>query len=77
MNEPWLDVDQAAAYVGVSSKTIRRHAAQLGGVPLGARLLFRATRIDRFLESQSLSPRNGRGRTLSRPLPAPPREQAS
>lgn len=59
MSEPWHDVEWAAAYLGVSHKSIRRHAAQLGGVKLGARLLFRASEIDRFLESSSLRPQQG------------------
>jgi excisionase family DNA binding protein len=61
MSEPWLDVDQAAEYLGVSTKTVRRYAAQLGARHLGARLLFRPSLIDRFLETQALSPRRGRG----------------
>lgn len=59
MSEPWLSVDRAAGYLGVSTKTVRRHAAQLGAVKFGSRLLFKASEIDRFLESQSLHPRRG------------------
>lgn len=61
MSETWRDVEWTAGYLGVSEKTVRRHAAQLGGVKFGTRLLFRASSIDTFLESQSLRPRRGRG----------------
>jgi len=61
MSEPWRDVPWVADYLGVSTKTIRRHAAQLGGVKFGTRLLFRASSIDAYLETQSLKPRRGRG----------------
>jgi len=61
MSEPWRDVEWTAEYLGVSTKTVRRRAAQLGGVKFGTRLLFRATLIDEFLESRSLRPRRGRG----------------
>ena len=61
MSEPWRDVEWTAEYLGVSTKTVRRRAAQLGGVKFGTRLLFRASSIDRFLEAQSLQPRRGKG----------------
>jgi excisionase family DNA binding protein len=61
MSEPWHDVEWTARYVGVSTKTIRRRAAELGGVKFGARLLFRASDVDAFLQSQSLRPRRPRG----------------
>jgi excisionase family DNA binding protein len=59
MSEPWIGVEEAARYVGVSTKTIRRHALRMGATKLGTRLLFRVSAIDRFLESQSLLPRRG------------------
>ena len=49
MSEPWLDVEQTARYLSVSTKTVRRHAAKLGGRKLGGRLLFRADLIDQGL----------------------------
>jgi excisionase family DNA binding protein len=61
MSEPWLSVEDAARYLGVSAKSVRRRAAQLGAVKFGTRLLFRASSIDRFLEAQSLQPRRGKG----------------
>jgi hypothetical protein len=60
VTEPWHDVEWVADYLGVSSKTVRRRAADLGAKRLGSRLLFRASGIDRFLESQSLGPRRAR-----------------
>ena len=67
MSEPWRDVEWTAEYLGVSTKTVRRRAVQLGGVKFGSRLLFRASEIDEFLESQSLRPRRrGGGRALRR-----------
>ena len=61
MSEPWRGVEWTAEYLGVSTKTVRRRAAELGGVKFGTRLLFRATLIDRYLESKSLRPRRGKG----------------
>ena len=61
MSEPWMGVDETARDLGVSNKTVRRHALDLRGVRFGSRLLFRASAIDKFLESQSLSPRRRGG----------------
>jgi len=67
MSEPWLSVEDAARYLGVSAKSVRRRAAQLGAVKFGTRLLFRASSIDAYLETQSLRPRRrGGGRALRR-----------
>ncbi len=66
MSEPWHDVGWVAGYLAVSTKTVRRHALELGGVRFGTRLLFRASLIDRFLETQSLSPRRKGGGGLRR-----------
>jgi excisionase family DNA binding protein len=68
VTEPWLSVDDAAAYLSVSTKSVRRRAAELGGVRFGNRLLFRASAIDRFLETQSLGPRRARGGGRLRPV---------
>jgi len=51
------DVCQTAGYLGVSEKTVRRHAAQLGGVKLGALLRFHRSDIDRYLEGRRLDGR--------------------
>jgi hypothetical protein len=42
MTEPWHDVEWVAAYLGVSTKSVRRRAVDLGAKRLGNRLLFRA-----------------------------------
>lgn len=58
VTEAWLSVDQAADYLGVSAKTVRRKAADLGGVRFGSQLRFKASAIDAYLlERCSLGPR--------------------
>jgi hypothetical protein len=64
MSEPWMSVDEAAAHCRVSPRSIRRHAARLGGVRLGGRLLFRADRIDAALEDNALAGRRRTGTAL-------------
>lgn len=59
MTEPWLGVEEAARYLSVSTKTIRRYAAVLGACRFGARLLFKASRIDSAVERGALGPRRG------------------
>jgi len=61
MSERFRSVPEQAAWLRVSEKTVRRRAAQLGGVLVGTRLVFPESSTIQFLESQSLRPRRGRG----------------
>lgn len=57
MTEPWRGVPWVVQYLdNVSAKWVYRHAAELGGVEAGGRLMFRASEIDHFLESNRLLP---------------------
>lgn len=57
MTEPWRGVPWVTKYLdNVSEKFVYRHAAELGGVKVGGRLMFRASEIDRFLEGNRLLP---------------------
>jgi len=61
MSERFRSVPEQAAWLRVSEKTVRRRAAQLGGVLVGTRLVFPESSTLQFLESQSLRPRRGKG----------------
>lgn len=56
MSEPWRGVEWVADYLGVSTKFVYRHAAELGGRRCGSRLLFRQSEVDAYLDSQRLGP---------------------
>jgi excisionase family DNA binding protein len=49
-----LDVDQVAALLCCSRKSVYRRARQLGGLKLGSRLRFRAEDVSAYLESLRL-----------------------
>jgi excisionase family DNA binding protein len=61
VSERFRTVSEQAEWLRVSSKTCRRLAARLGAVRVGNKLLFPETKSLKFLESQSLSPRRGKG----------------
>jgi excisionase family DNA binding protein len=75
----WLTAEEAAEYLGVSVKHVRRHAAALGAVKLGtgrnAPLRFKASLIDsRILRAYQLDP----GENLAPPpIPRPPKMSPS
>jgi excisionase family DNA binding protein len=49
-----MTVAEVAGYLGVSEKTVRRRAAELGGTKIGSALRFRRVEIDVFLEKHRL-----------------------
>jgi len=53
------NVAGVAAYLGVSTKFVRRHALELGASKVGAHLRFRRSRVDSYLDAGSLSARRG------------------
>ncbi len=61
MTERFRDVREEAQWLRLSEKTVRRHAAVLGAVKLGGRLLFPEEATLRYVEAQTLGPRRGGG----------------
>jgi len=59
MSDHLLDVGAVAEYLGVSTKFVRRHALELGGVKVGSNLRFRRADVDSYLQSNRLAPRRG------------------
>lgn len=55
-----LDVPAVAAYLDVSSKFVRRHALDLGGVKVGSHLRFSRGDVDRYLQANRLDAKGGR-----------------
>jgi excisionase family DNA binding protein len=56
-DDHWLSVDEAAAYLNVSPKSVYRRADALGGVKFGSRLLFKVQIIDGRLRNGALDPK--------------------
>lgn len=78
----WLTAEQAAEYLGVSVKHVRRHAAALGAVKLGtgknAPLRFKASIIDsRIVATYQLDPKEELSSPASRrpPKMSPPHDK--
>jgi len=69
MSERFRDVREEAQWLRLSEKTVRRHAAVLGAVKLGGRLLFPEEATLRYVEAQTLGPRRGRGPSSPNVLP--------
>jgi len=65
MTERFRDVREQAHWLRLSEKSVRRHAAVLGAVKLGGRLLFPEAATLRYVEAQTLGPRRGPSSTLN------------
>lgn len=61
MSESLQSVEEVADYLGMSTKWVYRNALRLGGIRVGRCLRFRRGNVDKFLESQTLSPRRRGG----------------
>jgi hypothetical protein len=59
VSERFRPVAEQAEWLLVSEKTVRRHAAAMGGVKAAGRLLFPESKTLAYLETQSLGPRKG------------------
>lgn len=57
MSEVFRDVPGQATWLKISEKSVRRHAARMGAVKVGSRLLFPESATLHWLESQGLGPR--------------------
>ncbi|CAN5743262.1 hypothetical protein BH18ACT15_BH18ACT15_11860 [soil metagenome] len=57
MTDRLWDVDEVAAYLGTSTKTVYRHAARLGASKAPGGLRFRKADVDRYVEQQRLLPK--------------------
>ena len=64
MSERFRDVPEQASWLKISEKSVRRHAAHMGAVKVGSRLLFPESRTLAWLEGQGLGPRRGRVRAI-------------
>ena len=53
-DDPWRSVPWVADYLTCSTRDVYRRAAELGGVKYGARLLFKASEIDRRMDQLRL-----------------------
>ena len=54
--QPLMTVNDAASYLNVSSKTIRRMACELGGMKVGGQLRFTREGINAYLLTCTLAP---------------------
>jgi len=69
MTERFRDVREQAHWLRLSEKSVRRHAAVLGAVKLGGRLLFPEEATLRYVEAQTLGPRRRCGPSSPKALP--------
>jgi hypothetical protein len=64
VSEPWASIADVAQHTGLSEKSIRRRAAELGAIRYAGRLRFMLSEVDRVLEQSSLRPRRKGGGRL-------------
>lgn len=60
MSERWVGLTEVAEHTALSERTIRRHAALLGGCKFGGSLRFRLSVVDAAIEAGALDPRRRR-----------------
>jgi hypothetical protein len=67
MSETFRTVSEQAEWLRLSEKTCRRHAAAMGAVRAGTRLLFPESTSLAWLESRSLRPRSANRKSAVAP----------